>query len=124
MREHYAEAEKRSGYTCIKCEVKEHGNEYMTTRNGSCTAQVYKDLFRNFTDFGCYPLLFTTDDSSVLCADCAKRIFILDKQDITMDIYYEGPPMYCDGCNKEIESAYGDPDTEEETKDDTEDAIV
>jgi hypothetical protein len=29
------------------------------------------------------------------------------------DVYYEGPPLICDDCGTEIESAYGDPDEEE-----------
>jgi hypothetical protein len=29
------------------------------------------------------------------------------------DVYYEGPPLICDDCGVEIESAYGDPDEEE-----------
>lgn len=32
-----------------------------------------------------------------------------------VEVYWEGPSMFCCQCNEEIESEYGDPDAEEET---------
>jgi len=37
----------------------------------------------------------------------------MDNIDITAGTYDEGPTLYCDDCNQEIESSYGD--SEEET---------
>lgn len=70
---------------------------------------------------GGYPILYTSQGDTV-CPDCANDI---DDPQTAADldgyfIHYEGLPEFCGGCNKEIESAYGDPDAEEE--EDTEDA--
>jgi len=70
---------------------------------------------------GGYPIIYLTEDGSVLCPDCVNG-----KNDsevgnpevdgdpqwtvVAHDCYWEGPPMQCDHCNGEIESAYGDPD--------------
>jgi len=88
---------------------------------------------------GGYPLEYWTKDGSVLCPTCAERIVkdwiaqgekdYSDLDDDTIDVlydvvdmfrydtdlpegcapYYEGPTMFCEECNAEIESAYGDP---------------
>lgn len=58
---------------------------------------------------GGYPVFYLADDT-VLCPDCAN-----DANDVTgHDCHWEGPPMYCDSCGAEIESAYGDPDEDED----------
>lgn len=64
---------------------------------------------------GGYPVYYIDKDGSVLCPDCAQKS--LDDPDelpnfkpIAGDVYYEGPVIYCEQCNAEIESAYGDPD--------------
>lgn len=65
---------------------------------------------------GGYPILYVDGDNETLCADCAT--VVLDQEDpfpashrpTTWFIHYEGPPEYCARCNKEIESAYGDPE--------------
>lgn len=38
-----------------------------------------------------------------------------DDLPVVGDIYYEGSPEFCADCNAEIESAYGDPDEDEES---------
>ena len=64
---------------------------------------------------GGYPLLYLDRDNSTLCADCATKS-LNDPDELPQfkpqayDIYYEGPVTYCDQCNAEIESAYGDPE--------------
>lgn len=82
--------------------------------------------FDAFTSLGCYPLFYMTADDGVLCPDCANRengskaaFYHRDKQwRLThVDIYWEGAPMFCEHCNGEIESAYGDPEAESEADD-------
>lgn len=66
---------------------------------------------------GGYPVIYLDRDNSLLCAECATRS--LDDPDeipqfkpVAADVFYEGASQFCDGCNVEIESAYGDPDVE------------
>jgi len=63
---------------------------------------------------GGYPLLYVTPYNDFLCADCATEA--LDDPDEYEEcrpkfymVYLEGPTRHCEECNKEIESAYGDP---------------
>lgn len=54
-----------------------------------------------------YPVVYYTDEGMTLCPKCANDP---DKNDVTgADVFYEGPPEYCDDCNAVMESAYGDP---------------
>jgi hypothetical protein len=54
-----------------------------------------------------YTLAYHTESGETLCANCAAD----PANDAAFcDTYYEGPTIYCDGCNAEIESSYGDPD--------------
>lgn len=82
--------------------------------NAECRDRVLSDFFSHNTDLGCYPIEYVTHDGDILCADCAKTAVLDDREVVTSDIYYEGPTEYCAGCNREIESAYGDPDAEPE----------
>jgi hypothetical protein len=73
---------------------------------------------------GGYPVLYIVENGqSIVCADCAKKIGSDpdDEMVTAIDIFYEGPPAFCDECNAEIASAYGDPDAPEalETNDRT-----
>jgi hypothetical protein len=57
---------------------------------------------------GGYPIIYLSK-GDILCVSCAT----LESENIEdHDIHWEGPSTYCDGCNEEIESAYGDPDEE------------
>ena len=88
---------------------------------------------------GGYPLEYVTNDGSILCPECTEQIVkdwltqgetdYSDLDDDTIDAlydkvdlfryksdlptmcapYYEGPTMFCNECNAEIGSAYGDP---------------
>lgn len=73
----------------------------------------YRQFFTDYAFPGGYPVMFITDAGDVLCAKCAMRTFILENTDVTAGIHYEGPALQCDECEKEIESAYGDPDEED-----------
>lgn len=68
---------------------------------------------------GGYPLVYVCRDGEVVCADCAVENIVYGEWShsddvLGADVFYEGPPEYCANCNREIESAYGDPDAEEE----------
>jgi hypothetical protein len=72
-----------------------------------------------FTSVGCYTLVYLCEDGGCLCAECAASEDAKEQDDkqwnvTACDVYWEGPPMQCDHCNAEIESAYGDPDAEQE----------
>jgi hypothetical protein len=54
---------------------------------------------------GGYPIFYVTFSSDTLCAHCAAE----QPENIEIhDIHWEGPPITCQGCNEEIESAYGE----------------
>lgn len=61
---------------------------------------------------GMYPVIYLAADNSTLCAKCANAEESNGGQIVDAMAYMEGPPTYCDECNAEIESAYGDPDAE------------
>ena len=74
---------------------------------------------------GGYPVYTVCADGELLCCDCARKNYrqiVKDTTDGTHDsfecigaqIYWEGQTEYCSNCNKELESAYGNPDNEEE----------
>ena len=72
-------------------------------------------LFRRFTDLGCYPMFYLTKGNDVLCAECADASEAdPDEYDPieAADVHWEGPPLGCDNCSNEIESAYGNPEEE------------
>jgi hypothetical protein len=92
------------GYLVIREELERRFGPDHTV---SDVRQLYNELFARYTWPGSYPMLFTDDYGSILCAECARRAFITDREDITVDIYYEGPELYCDECGRRIESAYG-----------------
>jgi hypothetical protein len=65
---------------------------------------------------GGYPLYYMTADCGILCPDCMNDNLELtkDKDDkqwyvIAANANYEDQDLWCDNCNKQIESAYGDP---------------
>jgi hypothetical protein len=72
------------------------------------------DSFPPYAWPGGYTIEYVTDDGAVLCAECARREVLENRGTVYGDIYYEGPIVHCDDCNAEIESAYGDPDSEDQ----------
>jgi hypothetical protein len=67
---------------------------------------------------GGYPIIYLDHHDSVLCPDCAERFDKdpdADERDrpVHSDVFWEGAPMECDECGAMMESAYGDPDSEE-----------
>jgi len=66
---------------------------------------------------GGYPLFYITQDGGALCPDCAREAesegLTSDPDDpqwyiIACQTNLENTTLYCDHCNKHIESAYGD----------------
>ena len=78
---------------------------------------------------GGYPIYYLAEDNSIFCPDCANGKNGSDAYTddqcqckahrdpqwhiVACDVHYEGPPLTCDHCHADIESAYGDPDAEE-----------
>ncbi len=87
-------------------------------------AYVYKGQLSlpTYTMLGCYPLTYYTADFETLCSDCATTdyfewLYAIPAGEqwqydppVHVDVYWEGPTDNCAGCNKPIESAYGDPE--------------
>jgi hypothetical protein len=88
--------------------------------NAEIRDRVLSDLFAPYAWPGGYTVEYLTPDGGVLCADCARSEVIDNRGTVSADTYYEGPAEYCAGCNREIASAYGDPDAEEEGEEETE----
>jgi len=62
---------------------------------------------------GGYPMYYIDRQGNILCPDCASREVDASQDVVEGDVYWEGSPLQCDDCGKMIESAYGDPDTDE-----------
>ena len=101
----------------IEVEAHAHWKSFQTNNVGMWTlskAEAYrKTLEEIFTPYawpgGCPLTFFLEDDSSLLCNICAKEAFLEERHTVTKEIYYEGPTTYCNQCNKELPSNYGDP---------------
>ena len=63
---------------------------------------------------GGYPTVYMDSNGETLCAECANKP-PEDSLSPVADwfIHYEGLPIICADCDKEIESAYGDPESED-----------
>jgi hypothetical protein len=70
--------------------------------------------FPKFAWPGGYTLMYLDERDNVLCAECADVHVEEGGKLNSCGTYDEGPVMYCDECNAEIESSYGDPDEEDE----------
>ena len=55
---------------------------------------------------GGYPMYYLNIHGDALCPSCANQG--VDQLEVA-DVYWEGPSFECDGCDRAIESAYGDP---------------
>ncbi len=65
---------------------------------------------------GGYPIQYFTSEGAVLCSTCASDPDIVDPAGgetlVGADIYWEGPELQCEGCERAMESAYGDPEVQ------------
>jgi len=94
-------------------------------------ADVQRDESGKFPAYawpGGYPIFYLCSDGGTLCPECVNVEAIHTgcngtercKEDdaqwcvVASDVHWEGAAMICDHCNAEIESAYGEPDNEEE----------
>lgn len=64
---------------------------------------------------GGYPIIYGDRDNNTLCPACANKLRHDEYggRPLWYDVHWEGPALHCDECNAVIESAYGDPDEEE-----------
>lgn len=62
---------------------------------------------------GGYPIVYYTNDGLEICPDCANKDNTSDPVK-EYDIYWEGPHIQCEDCGSDIESAYGDPEVDNE----------
>ena len=72
---------------------------------------------------GGYPLFILTSDGAALCTKCARQEWrqicesTIGKHRLSgwsvegADVNWEDTDLYCDHCNEQIESAYGEPAT-------------
>ena len=77
-----------------------------------------KDAIRNkYAWPGGYPLFLITTDGGALCVECGKKEFKRIAYAVrhslndgwnaaAVDVNWEDPDLYCDHCDKQIESAY------------------
>lgn len=58
---------------------------------------------------GGYPIVYLDKNGCVVCPDCAFNDAIAGSYfgPYTPAIHWEGDPLFCDECGKEIASAYG-----------------
>lgn len=70
---------------------------------------------------GGYEIHYVTHTGDVLCHKCANDNLMQtidpDSHDwfiVGADVHWEGAPLICDHCGREIESEYGDPDAEDQ----------
>lgn len=70
---------------------------------------------------GGYPIIYYAKDMGDICPECANGGNDAEFQNpeyqddeqwilVDCDIYFEGPTRFCEHCNTELESAYGDPE--------------
>lgn len=62
---------------------------------------------------GGYPIFYLAKDNGVLCPECAnafkpERDNADQLEPIAADVNYEDSALYCEHCNKRIESAYAE----------------
>lgn len=64
-------------------------------------------VYPEYTNFGCYPILYVTRDGDMLCSKCAAdQGQGTDRTDVIgMDINYEDNELYCAQCGEGIEAA-------------------
>lgn len=76
-----------------------------------------------YSSVGGYPVYCYTSDGETLCAACVKSEYRQISRStregardgwaiVGVDVYWEGAPEQCAHCNKDCESAYGDPNPE------------
>ncbi len=96
----------------------------MTNHAAISLAAVKRTIRQPFAWPGGYPLFAIMDDGGSLCVKCLKSEFVLIARSTIqshnhawpvdgwsahgIDINWEDPDLYCDHCNRRIESAYAE----------------
>lgn len=90
--------------------------------NNTNAVRAVKDIVREPHAWpGGYTKVLIMIDGEAMCSACVKENFRLILQATrdnarsgwaahSADVHWEGAPMYCANCNKEMPSEYGDPD--------------
>lgn len=58
---------------------------------------------------GGYPIYYLDNENNILCPDCANKEGY-STEPVAADVNWEDSELFCDDCNKRIESAYADED--------------
>lgn len=73
----------------------------------------YNGKLPSFSSVGGYPLLYINERNEGFCAECADK---REHKVTDVDVHTEGAPYECDDCGTAIESAYGDPESDDESE--------
>lgn len=94
-----------------KSEMKRRVNTALTGKDGIAHVHaVYDETFSPYAWPGGYSVIFLDYENNVFCAECAKKVYIMEGLDLIAETYDEGPDIHCDECNRVIESSYGNPE--------------
>lgn len=63
-------------------------------------------------ELGGYALVYLNSSDQVLCPSCATQESLEDE--VKGRVHWEGHALDCELCNAEIESAYGNPEEDDE----------
>ena len=79
----------------------------------------HDEALPSYTFHGCYPLVYTAvswGDTLDVCGACASALAQGEDDTVRyVGVLWEGAPVVCDACGKEIESTYGVPEEEVES---------
>ena len=108
------------GHVYTDAAVAEHARACLDYADYGHTRRADGTYAQASTSLGGYPLIALTGDCSVLCSRCALMDLAaipvagahLDSYDRirrikSFGVHYEGRPIQCDGCHRDIPSAYG-----------------
>lgn len=80
-----------------------------TNSRGDSLRYALDDLFSPRITLGGYPLIYiNAKDGTSLCFSCARHEVVEERVTMESHIHWEGSPIECDWCGREIESAYGE----------------
>lgn len=65
-----------------------------------------KKKLATYSEMGGYEINYILDGHRLICGDCANALDEEEKLNVEQFILWEGDDMYCDICNKEIETIY------------------
>ena len=122
FRKHSEKCGKWDGHShnfCMKCHAKRYGNQVVNTHDITyeilnpftdimAAKDVYKKVFSSYAWPGGYTIVgYDLCNGDVFCVPCAKKAFIMDRIDIALETYDEGPSILCANCGKRMLSSYG-----------------